>query len=281
MTRGLLLLALAAALFSTGGAAIKGNSFSAWQVAGLRSLIAALVVALAIPASRRLVDRRVWIVGVFYALTLMLFVTANKLTFSANAIFLQSTAPLYLVVLSPLILKERLRAADLIAGAFVGLGLWLMFQGHSDAIASAPNPALGNLLAAISGFTWAATIVGLRWLGRGDRSGLPAALAGNLIVAVIALPLALPFGPAPPLDWATVAFLGVFQVGFAYVALSAGIKHVPAVEASLILLLEPVLNPAWTWLFHNENPATQTWLGGGTIAAATLIRAIAHARSND
>ena len=99
----------AALLFSTGGAAIKACSLTGWQVAGFRSGVAAVALWLLVPGARRQWNWRTLLAGIFYAATLILFVTANKLTTSANAIFLQSTAPLYLLLLGPLVLREPVR----------------------------------------------------------------------------------------------------------------------------------------------------------------------------
>ncbi|MBC7924515.1 MAG: EamA family transporter, partial [Bryobacteraceae bacterium] len=161
----------AAVLFSTGGVAIKGNALTGWQVASFRSLVAAIAVAVLIPEARKSWTWRHALVGVSYAATLVLFVAANKLTTSANAIFLQSTAPAYLILLSPLLLKEHLRRSDVWLLAGVGTGMALFFVSAEPATSTAPNPALGNALSLLSGLTWAFTLVGLRWLSRTDPSG--------------------------------------------------------------------------------------------------------------
>ncbi|MDQ3521214.1 MAG: DMT family transporter, partial [Gemmatimonadota bacterium] len=158
-------LLAAAALFSTGGAAIKATSLSGWQVASFRSGIAALMVLLLVPAARRLPDWRVLLVGVGYAATMILFVVANKLTTAANTIFLQSTAPLYILLLGPWLLHERIRSKDLVFMLVVALGLLPFFLGTDTASATAPDPQRGNMIAALSGVAWAGTIVGMRWLG--------------------------------------------------------------------------------------------------------------------
>ncbi|HEX9054070.1 MAG TPA: EamA family transporter, partial [Gemmatimonadales bacterium] len=164
-TSARLRLALAALLFSTGGAAIKSAAFTGWQIAGFRSGVAAVVLWLLVPGARRGWSRRVFLVGAAYAATLVLFVLANRLTTSANTIFLQSTAPLYVLLLSPWLLHESVRPADVGFMAVVGLGLALFFVGAEPPLATAPDPARGNLLAAASGVTWALTVCGLRWMG--------------------------------------------------------------------------------------------------------------------
>src|SRR5579863_7908835 len=156
----------AALLFSTGGAAIKACSLSSWQVAGFRSGIAAAVLYIALPGARRGWTARTWMVGLAYAATMVLFVLANKLTTSANAIFLQSTAPLYLLLLGPLVLREPLRKVDLAVISIVAAGALLLLFGSSlgsgGAVITAPDPRRGNGLALVAGVTWALTITGLR-----------------------------------------------------------------------------------------------------------------------
>src|SRR5262245_30149159 len=133
----------AAALFSTGGVAIKAAELSSWQVAGFRSGIAALAIFLMTSEARRKFNWQSALVGVAYAATLILFVSANKLTTAANTIFLQSTAPVYILLLGPLLLKEKLRREDLWLILPVGLGLSLFFLSDDAPAKTAPNPSLG------------------------------------------------------------------------------------------------------------------------------------------
>ena len=272
----------AALLFSTGGAAIKATTLTAWQVAGFRSAVAALAVFLLVPAARRGWTWHVLPVGVTYASTLVLFVTANKLTTSANAIFLQSTAPLYVLLFGPLLLRERVTRRDLAFMAPVALGLALFFVGSEAPSQTASNPALGNVLATASGVTWALTLVGLRWLGNragGEGSALPTVVAGNIIAFLACAPAAFPVSGAGTGDWLSVGYLGVFQIGAAYVLLTAGIRHVPALQASVLLLLEPALNPVWSWVVHGETPGSWSIAGGVLILGATVLRTAVDARA--
>ena len=156
--------------------------------------------------------------------------------------------------------------AAIVFMAALGLGLGAFFLGQEPARETAPNPALGNMAALASGLTWAATVMGLRWLGR--RSDDP----------TVTLGLALPVDQLPARDLAILAFLGVIQIGLAYVCLVAGIRCVPALEASLLLLLEPVLNPIWAWLVHGEQPGHWALVGGAIIMVATTARTAWDAR---
>jgi drug/metabolite transporter (DMT)-like permease len=269
----------AAVLFSTGGAAVKATTLSAWQVACFRSGVAALVLLLFMPAWRRLRRPRSLLVGAAYAVTMICFVLGNKLTTAANTIFLQATAPVYLLLLGPLLLRERVRRQDLALTAAIAAGMALLFLGTGDPSATAPNPLAGNLVGVLLGISWALTILGLRWLGRGgenearDAAGA-AVVAGNLIAFLVCLPLALPVREAVSQDWLVVFFLGAFQIGLAYVCLTRGVRGVTALEASLLLLLEPVLNPVWAWLAHGERPGGWSLAGCGIILAATLLRTL-------
>ena len=274
-------LAAAAILFSTGGAAVKAADFTGWQITCLRSGIAAVAIWLMTREARGPWTRRHLVVGVAYAATLTLFVLANRLTTAANAIYLQSTAPLYLAILAPWLLREPTRRQDLALMAAVGLGLALFFVGVDQPVESAPDPLRGNLLAAASGLTWALTVCGLRWMGSGGAargSAVVAVVVGNLMASVGALPFALPLGSHGLGDWALVGYLGVFQIALAYVLVTRALTTIPALEASLILLIEPVLNPVWAWIFQGERPNAWALAGGGVILSATTIRTVLDAR---
>jgi drug/metabolite transporter (DMT)-like permease len=276
-------LAAAAVLFSTGGAAIKAADFSAWQITCLRSGIATVAIWLMTREARRAWTGRTVVVGIAYAATLTLFVLANRLTTAANTIYLQSTAPLYLALLGPWLLREPTRRQDLAFMAAVGLGLALFFVGVDPPVETAPDPLRGNVLALGSGFFWALTVCGLRWMGAagGARgSAAVAVVAGNLVAFLAALPFALPFGSHSAGDWALIGYLGVFQIALAYVLVTRALVTMPALEASLILLIEPVLNPVWAWIFQGERPGVWALLGGGVILGATTIRAVREAGSD-
>ncbi len=270
--RSRLLLILAAVLFSTGGAAIKGCALSAMQLVSFRSGIAALALAVLLPEARRRWTWRTVAVGCAYAATLTLFVAANKTTTAANAIFLQATAPIYLLFLGPLLLREPVRRSDLLVVAAVACGAAFMFLGAPAASATAPDPARGNLYAAASGVTWALTVSGLRWLERsgGKGVGITTVMSGNLIAFLLCLPAALPVTHFSVSDGATLLYLGLFQVGLAYFLLTRSIRHVPALEASTLLMAEPALNPFWTWLLQGERPGMAPFAGGALVLAATM-----------
>jgi drug/metabolite transporter (DMT)-like permease len=251
-------------------------------VACFRSGIAALALLLVLPGGRRFWRPRTLLVGIAYAVTMVLFVTSNKLTTAANTVFLQSTAPMYVLLFGPRLLGERARPADLWFTLGLGAGLALFFVGLDAPQATAPAPFAGNLLAAFAGLSWALTLVGLRWLGRErhedskDRPAEAAVVAGNLIACLACLPLALPVTVGGRADWALVTYLGVFQIGLAYILLTRGVRRVPALETSLLILLEPVLSSFWAWLAHGEQPGAWSLTGCAVILGSTLVYTLAR-----
>jgi drug/metabolite transporter (DMT)-like permease len=304
-----------AALFSTGGAAIKSCALTSWQVAAFRSGIACVAFLAMVPAARRLLTWRELLVGIGYAASMVFFVTANKLTTSANAIFLQSTAPIYILFLAPLFLHERITRRDLLFLVCVGAGVLAFFIDEQQPLGTAPNPFLGNAIALASGLTWALTVIGMRWLSGAPSSksdgeptpalhadevgdplpaqsakkgspptaektsdGVGAVVAGNAMAFLLcigpALASPIPEDPAggPWRRWIVITYLGVFQIALAYVLLTSALRNVQAFEASVLLLIEPVLNPVWAFFVHGERPGVWALAGGLVIVTATAIK---------
>jgi len=277
----------AALLFSTGGAAIKSLSLTGWQIAAGRSLIAALALALLMPSWRRGWTLRTLAVGLAYATTMVLFVLGNRLTTAANLIFLQASAPFYLLFIGPLFLREKITRREIGVAVTIAAGMALILFGYESPQSTAPNPRLGNALGAIAGLSWALTLAGLRWLGRtppelpADAARSPsdptggAVIVGNLVAGFACLPLALPVGGATAMDWSLVAYLGLFQIGLAYIFMARGVRRVPVFEVSLLLLLEPVASVFWAWVVHGERPAGWAAAGCAVILTATAFNVAA------
>jgi drug/metabolite transporter (DMT)-like permease len=274
-------LIVAALLFSSGGTAIKACGLDGPTVAAARSAVAAAFLWFAAPHSRRGVGRDAAWVAVAYAACLALFATANKLTTAAHAIFLQSTSILWVLLLAPRLLGEPASRRDGLAIAAAALGLGLLTFGGQDASTTAPDPATGNLLALGSGVAWAAVGLGLRWLARvgangdGHARAAAAPLLGNALAAATLAPFATWTGWTA-LDVAVVGWLGVAQIGLAYLALTSAASQVPALEASLLLLLEPVVSTALAALVHHESPSPPALLGAAILVAGLA----AHATSS-
>lgn len=290
--RAELQLFAAALLFSTGGAAVKACSLTPWQIAGFRSGLALILILLVLPASRTNWNRRTFAVALAYAATEILFVMGNKLTTAANAIFLQSIAPLHIVLLGPWLLGERLNKRDLPPLLLAAVGLVMFFVGIQEPQATAPDPVRGNIVALAASVTWALTIMGLRWLGTMKESPraipmdigtvpmearpadptITAVAIGNLLAFAALLPWALPIAQTAARDWIILAFIGMVQTGLTFILLTRAIPHVPALEVSLLLLIEPVANPIWAWLVHGETPGGWAIAGGALILAASILK---------
>ena len=273
--RARLQLVAAAVCFSTAGAAFKASRLDAWEMASFRAAIAGLTVLALVPAARHGLSRRAAVVAVPYTATALLFVLSNKMTTAASTIFLQSTSPLYIALLGPLLLHEKTRRRDLVFMAALAAGLVLVFLGVPPPARTSPRPLLGNVLAVGCGFTVAVMMMGLRWLARaggGHEAAAPGAVVlGNLTTFLVALPFALPVGPARPLDGMILVFLGVVQIGAGYALMLGGLRHVPVLEATLLMFIEPVLSPVWAWLVHGEHPGPWVVAGGIMILGATAV----------
>ena len=234
---------LAAVLFSTGGAAIKATDLSNWQIAAFRSSVAAVFLAVAAGRQFR-ISGAVLLVGAAQAATQISFVTANKLTTAANSVFFQGTAPLYIALLGPWLLGERLARRDYPVLGAIAAGIVLLFADPGARTASAPDPFVGNTIGALSGFCWSLTVIGLRWISRRDpmqarSAATSSAVVASLIVMVACLPAAW---PAP---------------------------RATAGDVSMLLLAEPACSPVWAWLVHGERPGAWPLAGGLLIVGAT------------
>lgn len=267
---------IGALLFSTGGVAIKAVTLTGWQVSCFRSLLGGVALLVLIPQARHGWSWRSALVAVPFAATFTLYTLANKLTTAANAILLEDTAPFYILLLGPLLLGERILRRDLVFMAVLVVGLVLILGSVREPLESAPNPQLGNLLAACAGATWALTLIGLRWLA--SRSGShgdhaeAAVVAGCFLAAAAAAFFVFPLESATTtVDWLIVVYLGVFQIGLAYFFISRAMTRLPALEISLLLLVEPVFTPVWAWFLLAESPGVLAVLGGIVVIGATGI----------
>jgi drug/metabolite transporter (DMT)-like permease len=230
-----------------------------------------------IPEARHGWSWRAPVVGLAYAGAGLLFIFANKLTTAASAIFIQATNPLFILALAPLLVREHVTRRDLEYMAVLAVGMALLLSAPGRSFATAPNPVLGNILAAGCALSWAFTVIGYRWVAHRGPAGhgavAAAAITGNAIVFLMALPLALPLERGTPGDWLVVAYLGVFQLALAYVFLSRAVTQVRALEVALLMLVEPVLSPIWAWLVHGETPGIRAVLGGVVILVGTAVHA--------
>jgi drug/metabolite transporter (DMT)-like permease len=272
-SKAILSLLLSAILWSSGGLFIKMVSWNPVAIAGLRSLIA-MVVIIAYVRHPRFTWTFPQIGGaVAYAVTVTLFVVATKLTTAANAILLQYTAPVYVAFLSAWILKERPRWFDwLTIGVVIG-GMTLFFLDHL-----APGNLLGNGFAILSGVSFAFLVLFMR--KQRNESPVETVLLGNLLTGLVGLPFMFESMP-DALSWLGLLFLGVIQLGVSYVLYSKAIKYVTALEAILIPGIEPILNPIWVFLILGERPGKWALIGGAIVLISVTLRSLIAIRRRD
>ena len=275
---------LAVLLWSTGGLFIKWTTLDAFTVNAGRSLLAALTVAAFTYRKGLKLNKYTILTSILYAGTLSCFVYANKTTTAANAIFLQYTAPIYILILSPFILKEKFRPADLITVIVCLVGMSLFFlEDESAKNTLASNIFVGNIAALVSGVFFGLYFIFLRHPKMlANENPAVSVFYGNLLIVLLMIPLIAQNPPAQigSNDIFAILFLGVFQIGAAYILFTKGIADgVRSLDASIIGFVEPLLNPVWVFLFLKETPGKWAIIGGIIIVAAVLFHTFSNARS--
>jgi DME family drug/metabolite transporter len=273
---------MAVLLWSTGGLLIKMTTLDAFAVNAGRSLFAAVTVAIFTYKKGLKLDAFTLLTSFLYAGTLTCFVYANKTTTAANAIFLQYTAPIYILILAPFILKEKFRFRDLITVAVCLAGMSLFFlEAPSAENKLATNIFLGNIAALASGVFFGLYFLFLRHpRSLENRNPALSVFYGNLLIVLFMLPLLANNPPAPNgKDWLAILLLGVLQIGIAYLLFTKGISEgVRSLDASIIGFIEPLLNPVWVFLFIGETPSKWAILGGAIIISAVIVHTIRQSR---
>jgi len=265
--KGLLFVLTAALLWSTGGLFIKLISFSAMQLSFFRCSIAAVTFAIIFKKRVLLINKLSIANSIIYAVVLITFVIATKTTTAANAIFLQATAPIYVLIFEPIINKTRYDRINIITVSVCVIGMLLFFVGKLE-----PGHLEGNLVALISGVTFAALFLGMK---KNDQKFQQSSIFwGNILVALICIPFLVSLEMISFSDLWMVSFLGVFQIAFAYAFFASGLKRIFAVEASIISMVEPVFNPVWVFLGYGETPTVYSIIGGLIILGAIISRTI-------
>lgn len=273
---------VAVLLWSTGGLFIKWNTLDAFTVNLGRSFFAAIVVALFTYKKGLRLDRFTLFTSLLYAGTLSAFVYANKNTTAANAIFLQYTAPIYILILSPFILKEKFRNSDLVTVVICLAGMTLFFfEAPGANAATAPNVFLGNIAGLVSGVFFGLYFIFLRHPKSLAKNPALSVFYGNLIIVVVMAPIVISSPPANfgAFELGQLLYLGVFQIGIAYLLFTYGVAAgVRSMDASIIGFFEPLFNPIWVFLVMGEKPSQWALIGGVIIIAAVAIHTLAQTR---
>jgi drug/metabolite transporter (DMT)-like permease len=271
MNRHVLLLIVTAVLWSLGGVLIKSIEWNPLAISGSRSAIAVVVLGAFFPTLWRKISWRTLPGALAYTATVTLFVFATKLTTAANAIFLQYTAPIYIALLGPWLLQERATKLDWVLIS-LGLGGILLFFFDQLSLSG----VLGVILALASGISYAFLAMALRR----ERDGSPEAvvLLGNVLTLIVAAPAMFPVENLNR-NFPWLLALGIIQLTIPYLTYSAAIRHVRALDASIISFIEPILNPIWVLIVMQERASAWTIVGGAIVLSTSLIRSIFASRT--
>jgi drug/metabolite transporter (DMT)-like permease len=270
-TRAIGQLLVAALLWSLGGLLIKAADWPPLAIAGGRGLVAAVFLVLTNRGLRFTFSPVQLTAALAYAGCTVLFVTATKLTTAANAILLQYTAPVWVALLGAWFLGERASRTDWLTIVAVLGGMGLFFADGLEF-----TSMLGNVTGVLSGVCFAAMTIALR--RQKDGSPVESIILGNVIACVIGLPFMVGVPAPSPAGIAAIVALGVVQLGFSYWLYARAIRQVTALEAVIIPVIEPILNPVWVFLANGEKPSRWALLGGVIVLSAVTLRAFASVR---
>ena len=267
-----LLLILCAILWSTSGVFVKALDWGPVAILAGRGIFTSIVFLLYMRRLPKKVTLWTLLAAGGSIATQFLFITSTKLTTAANSIFLQYTAPIYVIPLGYWLLREKPSRTDWTAMGLIFLGMILFFGDQLS-----PDGFYGNILAVLSGVTSAIMMVSFR--AQKDATPEDSILIASLIIAVFGFPFILK-EPQTVINWLSIAYLGVFQIGLAFILFTKGIKHIPALEANLIGTLEPVFNPVWVYLFLDEAMGRYALFGGLVVLTGVIVSAVGSAQAD-
>lgn len=258
---------ICATLWSIAGIFMKLLPWNGFAVASLRSLIAGLTIAayILIRGKRIIINRRTLVTGVFTACVYTCFAVANKLTTAANAIVLQFTSPVFIVIFSALILKKRIRRSDALVVSFTLLGIALFFFDQLR-----PGYILGNFVAIAAGMFMAGMFMAVGELEGEQRfSGI---LIGQSLTFLVGLPFVIATRPEfTAVTTLSILILGVFQLGISYILYVESSKYCPPLACCLLGAAEPLLNPVWVLIFDGERPGVFALIGGVIVVVSITL----------
>jgi len=267
-TKGIYATIIAATIWSTAGLFIKLLSQDAFTILFYRSLFSATAFLLILGKQALYVNKLTVIGALFYAPLIFCFVTSTKLTSAANAIFIQYAAPAYVLILEPYLLKTKLRRIDIFTVIFCIFGLLLFLMDEFEK----PENLLGIGLAFISGIMWTGLVLSQRKNEPKYQGG--SIFYGNIIVILCMIPWfqASPYPQGTELVY--LLYLGFVQLGLGFILFTYGQRHIPAIDSSLIAMIEPLLSPIWVIIGYGEVPSVWAFVGGGIILSSLIFRMI-------
>ncbi len=263
--KGIFAVLAAALLWSSGGILIKLVTLNPMQISFARCFFASFVFLFLFHTKLLKVNWFTFLNAGFYAGVLILYVLATKTTTAANAVFLQYTAPIYVLLLEPILNKTNYEKVNIITISVCFIGMLMFFAGKLS-----PGDFKGNILALLSGVMFAGFLLGMR--KNKHEFQYSSIFYGNILVLIFSFTSVIEIHSISLTDLSMLAFLGIFQIGIAYAIFSYGLKKVLAVEASLLSMIEPVLNPVWVLIWYGEAPSLYAVIGGVIILLAIAVR---------
>ena len=256
-----------ATLWSIAGIFIKLIPWNSFAISCIRSLVAGITVLVFIKIKhyKFIINRRTLLAGGLMGLVFTAFVAANKLTTAANAIVLQFTAPMFIVVFSAIIFGQKIKRKDLLAVIFAMLGVSMFFLDKLEG-----GYLTGNLVAILAG-----ALMGGMYMAIGESKGeerFSAILIGQTEAFLIGLPSVIMTKPGfSALPVLFIIILGVFQLGIPYILYGKASEYCPPLACSLLGAVEPLLNPVWVFLFDGEKPGIYALIGGIIVVVSVTI----------
>ena len=261
------ILIIAALMWSLGGLFIKLVDLNPMAITGIRSLGAAVVLLIYIKKPKLYWNRYFFSGVIAYSMMVILYVISIRLTTAANAIFLEFTAPIYVVAFSYFLLNERINRFDIFAMVIIFLGMGLFFMDELSFYGF-----WGNILALLAGVCLALVTVLIR---KEKESAFQIVFFGNVLTAIICFPFIIEgFNSTTQIDWFIIFGLGIFQLGIPYLLYTTALKYVSALDAILVGMLEPVFNPIWVYIFVGEAMGEWAFIGAALVIIGTLGRVI-------
>jgi drug/metabolite transporter, DME family len=265
LRRARLSLVLAAVLWSLAGLFIKFLPLPSLTIVFYRSLFASLFFVFFVRKSIAVPKVALLVSILAYTAAISAFVSANKMTTAANAIALQYTAPMFVFVIIHFLFGEKITGTS-----WLSLGLGMLGIAVIGAGSAGQPDAAGVMIALLSGLLFSIYMVSLRFLKEFNPGTLT--FLNNLVCCLILLPLVGSELSLSLKEGWIVAVMGVVQLGIPYWLFSKGLEQVSVQEASLIVLIEPVLNPLWVALIVGELPSGATLIGGLCIVGSLAFR---------
>lgn len=262
----ILFIIIAAVLLSTGGMILKFIDMHPLAIASARGIFSTSIVWLYLKKPNFTLTKSKVIGAICYAGMITGFIVANKLTTAANAIVLQFTAPIWVAILSILILKEKVKLYDVISIVLVSGGMVLFFMDDVSG-----GNQLGNIVAILSGVGLAGSTIAMKFQEEGTTVEIT--LLGHMITTIVCLPFLIK-SDITAQNMLLIAGLGIFQLGIPYILYALALKHISALESILIMFLEPILNPIWVFIIVGERPSLLALIGGIIVIVTVALRSI-------